>query len=190
MLVAPVNTDWNSQEYNTTLFESDSKRYFTYPPDRLQGSSCMCVDVQTPGGRSDTLPPSSCGRGRGAMPASSPGNCDIGSGTGGRRGRLGTGAGGHRRSPGHRPARGCLGTDPQLPRDAARQLVDAMAHPLNRPSLLEFSTALLLGFSGGEHTTWRKAASDVGCSDIKKFGVCLRAGGLAGVPGNGQNPLG
>jgi nitrite reductase (NO-forming)/hydroxylamine reductase len=46
------------------------------------------------------------------------------------------------------------------------------------------------GFSGGEHTTWRKAASDVGCSDIKKFGVCLRLGGLAGVPGNGQNPLG
>jgi hypothetical protein len=48
----------------------------------------------------------------------------------------------------------------------------------------------LLGFSGGEHTTWRKAASDAGCSEIGKFGVCLRAGGLAGVPGNGQNPLG
>jgi hypothetical protein len=49
---------------------------------------------------------------------------------------------------------------------------------------------LLLGFSGGEHTTWRKAASDVGSSEIGKFGVCLRLGGLAGVPGNGQNPLG
>ena len=49
---------------------------------------------------------------------------------------------------------------------------------------------LLLGFSGGKHTTWRKAASDAGCSDTKKFGVCLRVGGLAGVPGNGQNPLG
>ena len=49
---------------------------------------------------------------------------------------------------------------------------------------------LVLGFSGGEHTTWRKAASDAGCSDIRKFGVCLRARGLSGVPGNGQNPLG
>jgi hypothetical protein len=54
----------------------------------------------------------------------------------------------------------------------------------------ELHAALELGFSGGEHTTWRKAASGGGCSDIRKFGVCLRAGGLAGVPGNGQNPLG
>jgi hypothetical protein len=44
-------------------------------------------------------------------------------------------------------------------------------------------------FSGDEHTTWRKAASDVGSSEIRKFGVCLRAGGLAGVCGNGENPL-
>jgi hypothetical protein len=46
------------------------------------------------------------------------------------------------------------------------------------------------GFSGSEHTTWRKAASDVGSSEIRKFGVCLRAGGLAGVCGKGENPLG
>ena len=50
--------------------------------------------------------------------------------------------------------------------------------------------AVNLGFSDGEHTTWRKAASDAGCSEIRKFGVCLRSGGLAGVPGNGQNSLG
>jgi hypothetical protein len=60
----------------------------------------------------------------------------------------------------------------------------ASAHP----GAIEFK--LELGFSDGEHTTWRKAASDAGCSEIRKFGVCLRAGWLAGVPGNGQNPLG
>jgi hypothetical protein len=49
---------------------------------------------------------------------------------------------------------------------------------------------LSLGFSGGEHTTWRKAASDAGCSELRKFGVCLRLGGLAGVRENGENPLG
>jgi hypothetical protein len=45
-------------------------------------------------------------------------------------------------------------------------------------------------FSGDEHAIRRKATPAGGCSDIRKIGVCLRVGGLAGVPGNGQNPLG
>ena len=48
----------------------------------------------------------------------------------------------------------------------------------------------VLGFSYGEHTTRRKAASEAGCSDIRKFDVCLHVGGLAGVRANGENPLG
>ena len=56
--------------------------------------------------------------------------------------------------------------------------------------LVSVSDGQRLAFSGGEHTTWRKAASDVGCSEIRKFGVCLRLGGLAGVRENGENPLG
>jgi hypothetical protein len=49
---------------------------------------------------------------------------------------------------------------------------------------------LLPGFSGDEHTTRRKATPAGGSSDIKKIRVCLRVGGLAGVRGNGENPLG
>ena len=58
------------------------------------------------------------------------------------------------------------------------------------PFALACHDSLLPGFSGGEHTTWHKAASDAGCSDIGKFDVCLHVGGLAGVRGNGENPLG
>jgi len=142
-LVAPVNTDWNSQETHTTLFEPDNKGYFPYPPDRLQGPSCMCAGVQTPAGGRRYIAPQVGKMCRGAMPASSPGNCSIGGDTGGRRGRLGTGAAGHPHPRGHRPARGRLDTHTQLARDAARQFVGAMAQPLNRPPLLEFPMALL-----------------------------------------------
>ena len=78
--------------------------------------------------------------------------------------------------------------------DLAAAALDAGGSSDADGDALSYDWALLytpgLAFSGGEHTTWRKAASDAGCSEIRKFGVCLRLGGLAGVCENGQNPLG